>query len=74
MSEKDPVWKPRRQHKRHTYYKVQWFDKVSLTWRDEKESFDSVDEANQIRLTKYEGKQSRIMVVEGRKRYPLVEE
>ena len=74
MSEKDPVWKPRRQHKRHTYYKVQWFDDVSLTWRDEKESFDSKDEANSLRLSKHAERRTRLMVVEGRTRYPLDED
>lgn len=66
-------WRARRQHRRHVYYKVQVFDDVSLTWLDEKKAFDDVAEARQLILRQLGGRKARIMVVDGRRRYPLDE-
>lgn len=74
MTDENDAWKPKRFLKRHTYYKVQVFDDVSLTWRDEKEGFDEKDEANNYRRSKFSTKRTRLMVVEGRKRFPIDEE
>jgi hypothetical protein len=64
-------WKPRRQHRRHTYYKVQVYDETSLTWRDQKDAFDKVALARAHIAETLAGKTARIMVIEGRSRYPL---
>jgi hypothetical protein len=64
-------WKPKRQHRRHTYYKVQTYDVGSLTWRDEKDAFDEVAAARAHIENALAGSTARIMVVEGRNRYPL---
>jgi hypothetical protein len=64
-------WKPKRQHRRHTYYKVQVYDSVSLTWLDEPPAFDELSAANNYIMQVLVGKQSRIIVVEGARRFPL---
>jgi hypothetical protein len=66
-------WRPRRQHRRHVYYKVQVFDDTSLTWLDQKNAFDDVDSAKLFVTTALAGKKARIMVVDGRNRHPLQE-
>jgi hypothetical protein len=71
-SEKDE-WRPRRQHRRHVYYKIQIYDDTSLTWLDHKNAFDLLEEAKKFVVEQVEGKKARIMVVDGRKRYPLSE-
>lgn len=65
------TWKPKRTHRRHTYYKVQVFNSVSLTWLDEPSAFDEPSAANNYIAQKLTGKQSRIMVVDGTRRFPL---
>jgi hypothetical protein len=65
------TWKPKRAHRRNTYFKVQLFDSVSLTWRDEPSAFDELSAANNYIAQKLAGKQSRIMVIEGTRRFPL---
>jgi hypothetical protein len=66
-------WRPRRQHRRHVYYKVQVFDETSLTWLDEKNAFDEVASAKRFMEENCAGKKVRIMVVDGRDRHPLEE-
>ncbi|MFI5022224.1 MAG: hypothetical protein ACHQRJ_11305 [Alphaproteobacteria bacterium] len=66
-------WRPRRQHRRHIYYKVQVFDETSLTWLDEKNAFDDVATARDVISEHLGGKKVRIMVVDGKRRYPLQE-
>ncbi len=70
MAEEKPPWRPNRQHRRHTYYKVQIFDEVSLTWTDEKLAFDSL-EAARARVAEIVDKRSRVMAVEGATRRPI---
>jgi hypothetical protein len=65
------TWKPKDTHRRHTYYKVQVYDSVSLTWRDERPAFDELNAANIYIAQTLAGKQSRIMVVDGARRSPL---
>jgi hypothetical protein len=71
MSNFDHPHRPKRQRRRHIYYKVQVFDQTSLTWRDEKDAFDDEAAARGYMVTNFEGKTTRIMVVDGKKRYPL---
>lgn len=71
MPKEEAPWRPRRQHRRHIYYKVQVFDEVSLTWLDEKNAFDELDSAREYISQNLAGKTIRIMVVDGRRRYPL---
>jgi hypothetical protein len=66
-----PYWKPKHAHRRQTYYKVQVFNSVSLTWVDEPSAFDELDGANSYIAQTLGGKQSRIMVVAGGRRSPL---
>jgi hypothetical protein len=65
------AWKPKTARRRHKYYKVQVFDPLSLTWRDEPSAFDQLNSANSYIAQTLAGKQSRIMVVEGARRFPL---
>jgi hypothetical protein len=65
------TWKPKRAHRRNTYFKVQRFDSVSLTWRDEPSAFDELTAANDYIAKTLTGKQSRIMVIDGTRRFPL---
>ena len=65
------TWKPQRTRRRDTYYKVQVFDTVSLTWVDEPSAFDELSAANHHIAQTLAGKQSRIMVVDGGRRFPL---
>jgi hypothetical protein len=73
MTSEKEDWRPRRQHRRHVYYKVQIFDDVSLTWLDHKNAFDLVEDARRFIEESVGGKKARIMVVDGRTRYPLAE-
>jgi hypothetical protein len=57
--------------RREKYYKVQVFDAVSLTWSDEAHTFDGINSANEYISRALDGKQSRIMVIEDGRRYPL---
>lgn len=70
MADERNSWRPNRQHRRHTYYKVQIFDEVSLTWMDEKLAFDAL-EAARDRLAELTDKKARIMAVEGNARRPI---
>jgi hypothetical protein len=65
------TWKPKNVRRRHTYFKVQAFDSVSLTWRDEPSAFDELSAAENYIAQELAGKQSRIMVVDGGRRSPL---
>jgi hypothetical protein len=71
MSDAADGWKPKRQHRRHIYYKVQVYDGTSLTWRDQKDAFDEVASARAHIEEMLAGETTRIMVVDGRSRYPL---
>lgn len=71
MTDDRDQWRPRRQHRRHVYYKVQIFDEVSLTWLDKKDAFDDLSDAREFILQQPGGQKARIMVVDGRRRYPL---
>jgi hypothetical protein len=66
-------WRPRRQHRRHVYYKVQIFSTSSLTWTDEKSAFDEISSARDHISKILGGKKTRIMVVDDKRRYPLEE-
>jgi len=65
------TWKPKHAHRRHTYYKVQVFNSVSLTWVDEPTAFDDLNAANSYVAQTLAGKRSRIMVVDRGRRSPL---
>jgi hypothetical protein len=69
---RDPVWRPTRKWRRHIYYKVQLFDSVGMTWRDEKPAFDELDDAKAyIREKVPKTTTARIMAVDGRVRTPV---
>lgn len=65
----DEVWRPRRHHRRETYYKVQVFEQRSQSWRDVRGVFDTVEAARGAVAERKE--MARIMVIEGGARYPL---
>jgi hypothetical protein len=71
MTNPNEPYRPKRQQRRHIYYKVQVFDKTSLTWRDEKDAFNALGDALLYIQRELQGVTSRIMVVDGKKRYPL---
>lgn len=50
------------------YYKIQKFDKNSISWIDKQVRYDSLKEAQKVLPTSIK---ARIMVIEGKKRYPL---
>jgi hypothetical protein len=72
MTSEKEEWRPRRQHRRHVYYKVQIYDDTSLTWLDHKNAFDLLDDAKKF-VEEQDRKKARIMVVDGRRRYPASE-
>lgn len=49
-------------------YKVQFFQERTLSWRDIQKTHDSLDAAQ---ATRPKGVKTRIMVIEGKKRYVL---
>lgn len=51
-------------------YKVQFFQEVTLSWRDIQKTYDSLDEAK-VAMRKVRDAKARIMVIEGKKRYVL---
>ena len=73
MTNDRKVWRPRRQHRRHIYYKVQVFDDLSLTWLDEKNAFDDLASAREFILLQLGARKARVMVVDGKRRYALEE-
>jgi hypothetical protein len=52
------------------YFKIQWYDEISLCWRDIQKAYASVDEARESMTS---GKKWRVMVVTEKGRYPLQE-
>lgn len=73
VSDAEGPWRPRRQWRRHRYYKVQYFEQRSQSWRDYKPAFDKLSEAELFIKEECAGKHVRIMWVEGKKRGPLQE-
>jgi len=67
----DKAWAPRRKHKRQIYYKVQTYDEVSLTWKDERGAYDDIEGARSAATTKPSGKTVRIMQISGTDRKPI---
>ena len=66
------TWQPRRQWRRTPYYKVQVWDIIGRSWRDEKPGFDTVEEAAEYIATKLKPDQkTRLMHVTDRGRFPL---
>ncbi len=50
------------------YYKVQWFDPVTMAWRDVQRAYTTADEAQDNAIP---GKQCRVMVITMQGRAPL---
>jgi hypothetical protein len=50
------------------YYKVQWFDEVSLTWRDIQESYPTAEAARNAYV---DGRRCRVMVISPEGRRPV---
>ena len=73
MGEKDSVWRPERQWRRHRYYKVQYFEDRSLVWRDFKQAFDELEVARRFIRDNCRQQRARIMWIEGKDRGPLEE-
>jgi hypothetical protein len=68
----EPIWRPTRKWRRHVYYKVQLFDSVALTWRDEKPAFDDLKDARRYIAERVpHGATARVMAVDGRARTPV---
>ena len=51
------------------YYKIQKFDRISMSWIDRQKSYTSLEEA-QKEMPKTV--KSRIMIIEGKSRTPLI--
>lgn len=54
---------------KETYYKIQYFDKISMSYMDVQKKYFSVEELLQA-VNK--SKNWRIMVVEGKNRHPML--
>lgn len=66
------TWEPTKKRRKHPYYKVQVYNETSMTWKDERGAFDTVDEAQEFIAAKApRSKQVRIMVVEVKRRFPI---
>jgi hypothetical protein len=55
------------------YYKVQVYEPEQHVWVDERGAFDTVDEAKTYIAERLSSKTTRIMVIERRRRYPLID-
>jgi len=66
-------WKPRRSWREFPYYKLQIFSEVTSAWADVPGAFDSVLAARTYQAEKLGGKQSRIVVVEDRRKRHVLE-
>ncbi|MCI0487657.1 MAG: hypothetical protein L0229_13780 [Blastocatellia bacterium] len=56
--------KPRRWRKEFPYYKVQVFDDVVSSWKDERRAFDTVEAAQEYIAEKVAPMSARIVIVE----------
>lgn len=56
------------QHRRFPYFKVQWYDPVSLCWRDVQKAHSTTQDAESCYLP---GKQCRTMQVNANGRHPV---
>jgi hypothetical protein len=64
-----PAWKPARQQRRRgVYFRVEIYDPTSLCWLDAPGTFGSVEEASEIIKRELNGRQTRVMKIDGRKR------
>lgn len=52
-----------------TYYKIQYFDKISMSYIDVQKAFDSIED---LLKTVNKSKNWRIMVVEGKNRHIMI--
>ena len=68
-------WRPRRQWRKPPYYKVQVWDEVGMSWRDEKPAFETPEEARDYIKTEVDANaRKRLMHVTAKGRMPLAEE
>ena len=65
--------KPRRWRKDFPYYKVQVFNELFQSWKDERGAFDTIREAEEYIKVKVAGQLSRIIVVKEKERHVLGE-
>lgn len=65
--------KPRRWRKDFPYYKVQVFNNIFKSWKDERQAFDTIKEAKEYISKKLSSLSTRIIVVEEKDRYVLEE-
>jgi hypothetical protein len=63
--------KPRRWRKQFPYYKIQVFDQVINSWKDERKVFDSVENAREYIAQKIAPRIAHIVVVEKTGRHVL---
>jgi hypothetical protein len=68
MTAEREAWRPRRKWRRHRYYKVQRYEERSKTWRDFKQAFDDLTEAQRFAAEYSASESVRIMWVEGNSR------
>ena len=67
------MWKPRRQHRRTPYYKVQVFDNILQSWSDVRRAFDTSKAARAYISESLCKRETRIMVIEEQGRHVLYE-
>ena len=63
--------KPRRWRKQFPYYKVQVFDEIINSWKDERKAFDTVEAAREHIAGHVFPRAARIVVVESTGRHAL---
>ncbi len=63
--------KPRRWRKNFPYYKIQVYNTLFNSWKDEPRAYSSLAEARRLIRTKLSGQRARIVVVEREGRHAL---
>ena len=67
-------WQPRRHRRNYPYYKIQVFNEVLQSWKDERKVFESVEGAQEHITRNIAPRQARIMTIQREYRHPLEEE
>ena len=63
--------KPRRWRKDFPYYRIQLFNDILNSWKDEPRAYASVEQAREKIKLKFANRKTRIMVVERASRHVL---
>jgi hypothetical protein len=65
------MFKPTKKRRDYPYYKLQVNNKVSMSWKDVRGAFDTLEDAAAYTKLKLQNDEVRVIVVEEKKRYEL---